>query len=93
MHSRKMNEEAPIAVYVILYNLKKFQMNVVITDILPTYSTFCPLNSFARTLSIRSPGTIIGVENVDCIRWPGSEWRCLKVTSFSITFKTFKPSN
>ncbi|XP_041016734.1 auxin response factor 4-like isoform X1 [Juglans microcarpa x Juglans regia] len=27
----------------------------------------------------RFSGTIVGVENIDCIRWPGSEWRCLKV--------------
>ncbi|KAA8549213.1 hypothetical protein F0562_000897 [Nyssa sinensis] len=24
-------------------------------------------------------GTVVGIENIDCIRWPGSEWRCLKV--------------
>ncbi|XP_041022554.1 auxin response factor 4-like isoform X3 [Juglans microcarpa x Juglans regia] len=27
----------------------------------------------------RFSGTVVGVEDIDCIRWPGSEWRCLKV--------------
>jgi len=27
----------------------------------------------------RYAGTIIGNEVIDIIRWPGSEWRCLKV--------------
>ncbi|RDX83025.1 Auxin response factor 7, partial [Mucuna pruriens] len=27
----------------------------------------------------RYPGTIVGKEDIDNIRWPGSEWRCLKV--------------
>ncbi|KAA8543166.1 hypothetical protein F0562_021339 [Nyssa sinensis] len=29
--------------------------------------------------SSRFAGTVVGIENIDCIRWPGSEWRCLKV--------------
>ncbi|XP_042939402.1 auxin response factor 23-like [Carya illinoinensis] len=24
-------------------------------------------------------GTVVGVEDIDCIRWPSSKWRCLKV--------------
>ncbi|XP_062145267.1 auxin response factor 23-like, partial [Alnus glutinosa] len=27
----------------------------------------------------RPTGTVVGIEDIDCIRWPGSEWRCLKV--------------
>jgi hypothetical protein len=26
-------------------------------------------------------GTIVGSEDIDPIRWPGSEWRCIKVKS------------
>lgn len=32
-------------------------------------------------VSTRPTGTVVGIEDIDCIRWPGSEWRCLKVTS------------
>ncbi|GLT53943.1 hypothetical protein SLA2020_271770 [Shorea laevis] len=27
----------------------------------------------------RPTGTVVGIEDIDCIRWPGSEWRCLKI--------------
>ncbi|KAE8009608.1 hypothetical protein FH972_006036 [Carpinus fangiana] len=27
----------------------------------------------------RPTGTVVGIEDIDCIRWPGSEWRCLQV--------------
>nr|POE61364.1 isoform 2 of auxin response factor 23 [Quercus suber] len=27
---------------------------------------------------IRYMGTIVGNKDIDCIRWPGSEWRCLE---------------
>ncbi|KAI4301338.1 hypothetical protein L6164_034626 [Bauhinia variegata] len=27
----------------------------------------------------RYAGTVIGVEEIDCARWPGSDWKCLKV--------------
>ncbi|GMP91221.1 hypothetical protein CsSME_00042005 [Camellia sinensis var. sinensis] len=31
-------------------------------------------------------GTVVGINNIDCIRWPGSEWRCLKVNAFTMLF-------
>lgn len=38
-------------------------------------------------------GTIVGNKDIDCIRWPGSEWRCLEVTSCFHDFKMpFGPS-
>lgn len=27
----------------------------------------------------RNTGTVVGIKDIDCIRWPGSEWRCLEV--------------
>lgn len=32
-----------------------------------------------RKKSERRTGTVVAIEDIDCIRWPGSEWRCLKV--------------
>lgn len=34
-------------------------------------------------LSIRFAGTIVGIEDVDSIRWPDSEWRRFKVKIIS----------
>lgn len=39
----------------------------------------------------RFEGTIIDIEDKDCIRWPNSEWRCLKVPQF--LFMTLKSPN
>ncbi|XP_059625358.1 auxin response factor 23-like, partial [Cornus florida] len=39
----------------------------------------------------RFAGTVVGVDDIDCIRWPGSEWRCLKVRWDSTTGIPFRP--
>lgn len=31
----------------------------------------------------RFSGTVIGTEDADSVRWPGSKWRCLKVLTYS----------
>ncbi|KAB1199425.1 Auxin response factor 2 [Morella rubra] len=38
----------------------------------------------------RHSGTVVGIEDIDHIRWPGSEWRCLKV-QWDTTSDTFVP--
>jgi hypothetical protein len=32
-------------------------------------------------VSTRPTGTVVGIGDIDYIRWPGSEWRCLQVIS------------
>ncbi|KAI8025372.1 Auxin response factor 2B [Camellia lanceoleosa] len=36
-------------------------------------------------------GTVVGINNIDCIRWPGSEWRCLKVQWDAPSKKIVRP--
>ncbi|CAL5353893.1 hypothetical protein CsSME_00042010 [Camellia sinensis var. sinensis] len=36
-------------------------------------------------------GTVVGIDNIDCIRWPGSEWRCLKVQWDAPSKKIVRP--
>jgi hypothetical protein len=39
------------------------------------------LTTLLTSLSLwsRFSGTVVGTEDADPIRWPGSKWRCLKV--------------
>ncbi|KAK3003244.1 hypothetical protein RJ639_018186 [Escallonia herrerae] len=39
----------------------------------------------------RFSGTVVGVEDIDCIRWPGSDWRCLKVQCDVMSEPTVRP--
>ncbi|KAI7990635.1 Auxin response factor 2 [Camellia lanceoleosa] len=39
----------------------------------------------------RFSGTIVGIDNIDCLRWPGSEWRCLQVQWDSPSHDPFCP--
>lgn len=32
----------------------------------------------------RYMGTIVGISDLDPLRWPGSKWRCLQVIKISI---------
>ncbi|KAI8028494.1 putative galactinol--sucrose galactosyltransferase 2 [Camellia lanceoleosa] len=36
-------------------------------------------------------GTVVGINNIDCIRWPGSEWRCLTVQWDAPSKKIVRP--
>ncbi|KAL7200550.1 hypothetical protein ACSBR1_032470 [Camellia fascicularis] len=36
-------------------------------------------------------GTVVGINIIDCIRWPGSEWRCLKVQWDAPSKKIVRP--
>ncbi|KAL7198725.1 hypothetical protein ACSBR2_021096 [Camellia fascicularis] len=39
----------------------------------------------------RFSGTIVGIDNIDRLRWPGSEWRCLQVQWDSPSHDPFCP--
>ncbi|GFZ13696.1 auxin response factor 2 [Actinidia rufa] len=41
---------------------------------MPFESEECPEHKYCRFA-----GTVVGIDNIDPIRWAGSEWRCLKV--------------
>ncbi|THG07992.1 hypothetical protein TEA_027122 [Camellia sinensis var. sinensis] len=44
-----------------------------------------------NVLNKSAPWTVVGINNIDCIRWPGSEWRCLKVQWDAPSKKIVRP--
>lgn len=37
----------------------------------------------------RLGGTVVGIEDIDQMKWPGSDWRCIKVIVHFILFEMY----